>query len=104
MCIFEEKYMDTVLPVIIHKGGFGAIHQSEGIFGGLVPLDGIDPVGAVVVAGDDDAAKEFFSAFVLEVFLAPFVQHVPDKQWRSLFLSCMTRVPLLRLIKYLQVL
>lgn len=87
MCIFEEKYMDTVLPVIIHKGGFSAIHQSEGIFGGLVPLDGIDPVGAVVVAGDDDAAKEFFSAFILEVFLAPFVQHVPDKQWRSLFLS-----------------
>lgn len=56
-CAFSKKSTWTqVLPVIIHKGGFGAIHQSEGIFGGLVPLDGIDPVGAVVVAGDDDAA------------------------------------------------
>lgn len=70
----------TVSPVILHKGGLCAIHQSEGVFGRFIPLDGINSVGAVVVASDDNAAKEFFGAFILEVFLALLVQCVPGKQ------------------------
>ena len=67
-------------PVVFHKGGFRAIHQGEGVFGWLVPLDGIDAVGAIVVAGDDDAADELFGALVLEVLLALLVQQVPGRQ------------------------
>lgn len=98
-----NEFMDTVSPVVIHKGGFCAIHQSEGVFGGLVPLNGINSVGAVVVAGDDDAAKEFFGAFALEVSLALLVQHVPGKQWGSKvsILSSRTRLPALQFMNYL---
>lgn len=67
----------AVSPVVFHKGGFCAIHQWEGVFRGLVPFNGINAVGAVVVAGDDDAADQFFGAFILEVLLALLVQHVP---------------------------
>ena len=70
----------AVSPVVLHKGGFCAIHQRECVFWWLVPLDGIDAVSAVVVAGDDNAANEFFGAFVLEVLFALLVQHVPGRQ------------------------
>lgn len=70
----------AVSPVVLHKGGFGAIHQGEDVFGWLVPLNGVNAVGAVVVAGDDDAADEFFGAFILEVLLALLVQRVPDRK------------------------
>lgn len=84
-----------VPPVVIHKGGFCAIHQSEGVFGGFVPLNRINSVGAVVVAGDDDAAEEFFSAFILEVFLALLVQYVPGKQQGSKASFLLSRTSLL---------
>lgn len=71
----------TVSPVVIHKGGFCSIHQSESVLRGLVPLDGINSVGAVVVAGDDNTPKQFFGTFILEVLLALLVQHVPGKLW-----------------------
>lgn len=84
-----NEFMDP--PVVLHKGGFCAIHQSEGVFGGFLPLNGINSVGAVVVAGDDDAAKEFFSAFILEVFFALLVQYVPGKQQGSKVSSLLSR-------------
>lgn len=70
----------VVSPVVFHKGGFRAIHQSEGVFWWFVPLNGINAVGAVVVAGDDDAANQFFCAFILEILLALLVQSVPGRQ------------------------
>ena len=70
----------AVSPVVFHKRGFCAIHQSECVFRRLAPLNAINAVGAVVVAGDDDAADQFFGAFVLEVLLALLVQNVPGRK------------------------
>lgn len=67
-------------PVISCKRGAGAVHQSERVFGRLVPLDAIDAVGAVVVAGDDDGANELLGALVLEALFVPLVRQVPDTQ------------------------
>lgn len=64
-------------PVIFHKGGFGAVHQAEGVTGGLVPLNAIYAVSSVVVAGDDNVAAELFGAFVVEVLLAFLEKQVP---------------------------
>lgn len=79
--IFSQEFKDRAAsPVVFHKGGLCAIHQSEGVFGGVVPINGINAVGAVVVAGDDDAANELFGAFILEVLFALSVQCVPGRQ------------------------
>lgn len=70
-------------PVVVHKGGCWAIHQGEAVFRGFIPLDTINAVGAVVVAGDDDAANEFLGAFILEILFALLIQHVPSRQQGS---------------------
>lgn len=90
-----DEFMDIVPPVVINKGCFCAIHQSEGVFGGFVPLNSINSVGAIVVAGDDDAAEEFFSAFIFEVFLALLVQYVPGKEQGSKVSFLLSRTSLL---------
>lgn len=65
------------LPVIIHKGGFGSVHQREGVIGGLVPLNVIYAVRSVVIAGDDNVANELFGAFIVEILPAFLVKQVP---------------------------
>lgn len=67
------------LPVIIHKGGCGAVHQREGVIGGLVPLNAIYAVSPVVIAGDDNVADELFGAFIVEVLLAFLEKQVPGE-------------------------
>lgn len=76
-CSGSEKF--ALLPVIIHKGGFGAVHQREGVVGGLVPLNAIYAVSPVVIAGDDNAADELFGAFVVEVLLAFLEKQIPGE-------------------------
>lgn len=68
------------LPVIFHKGGRGAVHQWEGVAGGLVPLYAIYAVSAVVVAGDDDVADELFGTFIVKVLLTFLEKQVPRKK------------------------
>lgn len=70
----------TVSPVIFHKSGFCPIHQGEVVFRRLVPLNSINAVGMVVVAGDDDTANQLFGTLILEVLLALLVQCVPGRQ------------------------
>lgn len=69
--------MDVALLVIIHKGGFGAVHQREGVVGGLVPFNIIYAVSPVVIAGDDNVADKLFGTFIVEVLLAFLEKHVP---------------------------
>lgn len=67
-------------PVVVQKGGFSTIHQSDSVFWRLIPLNCINAVCAVVVTGDDNSANKFFGAFILKVFLALLVQRVPKGQ------------------------
>lgn len=75
--------MDVALLVIIHKGGFGAVHQREGVIGGLVPFDIIYAVSAVVIAGDDNVADKLFGTFIVEVLLAFLEKHVPGEKHQN---------------------
>lgn len=71
--------MVVALLVIIHKGGFGAVHQGEGVIGGLVPLNVIYAVSPVVIASDDNVADKLFGTFIVEVLLAFLEKHVPGE-------------------------
>lgn len=75
--------MDVELLVIIHKGGFGAVHQGEGVVRGLVPFNTIYAVGAVVVASDDNVADKLFGTFIVEVLLAFVEKHVPGEKHKN---------------------
>lgn len=75
--------MDVALLVIIHKGGFGAVHQREGVVGGLVPFNIIYAVSPVVIAGDDNVADKLFGTFIVEVLLAFLEKHVPGEKHKN---------------------
>ena len=64
-------------PVVFHKCGFCAVHQSKRVFGGLIPLNCINTVGAVIVACYHNAAQKLFGTFILKVLFALLIQHIP---------------------------
>lgn len=73
------------LPVVVHKRDLLAACQGESVPRGLVPVDVIHVVGAVVVAGDDHAAHQLLGALVLEAVGVLLVDAVPATRRRCLW-------------------
>lgn len=72
--------MQRAVPVIVYEGDVGAIGECEDVLRRLVPLDVIDAVRVVVVAGDDDAPDQLLCTLVLEVLRAVLKDHLPEGQ------------------------
>lgn len=64
-------------PVVFQKRDLLAVRHGEAIFWSLIPVHIIDPVGAIVVSGDDDAANQKLTALFLEVLLVLLIHGVP---------------------------
>lgn len=72
--------LQVLLPVIVYESNLLPIGRGETVLWSLAPLNVINAVRAIVIAGNDNVAKQLLGTLILEVLSGLLVDCLPS--WR----------------------